>query len=70
MVTRAKLQNAVDSAFKKLDALSVTAVFTNKTVTTFDFSTGEVVATAATYTTKGFIETEKSIENVYLNCYS
>jgi len=60
MVSKAKLQNAVDSAFKKLDALTVTAIFTNKTVTSFDFSVGEVVAQSASFTTKGFIETKKS----------
>jgi len=68
MVTKAKLQNAVDDAFKKLDALAVTAVFTNKTVSTFDFSVGEIVAQSTTYTTRGFIEAEKSeVDNTIAN---
>jgi len=60
MVSKAKLQLAVDKAFSKLDALAVTANFTNKTVTSFDFTVGEIVAQSNVYTTKGFVETTKS----------
>lgn len=57
MISRAKLQDFVDRAFKKLDGLSVTVTFSNRTTTDFDFSTGQAVTSATTvYTTKGFVE--------------
>lgn len=63
MSLKTKVQNAVDTAFEKLKDLSVEATFDNKIVEGFNFSTGALTSSDESYTTYGFVTTEKSYAN-------
>jgi len=56
MSLRNKISKAVDAVFVKIGDLAVDATFTNKTVTDFNFSSGEVVSATATLVKKVVVE--------------
>lgn len=60
MSLRTKVSKAVDTAFAKLGDLAVDAVFSNSTVSDFDFATGDVVQTTSSITKKVVIQTSLS----------
>jgi len=63
MSLKTKVQKAVDTAFDKLKDLSVTATFDNKTVSDFDFGTGNIVSSSQAYITIGFLGVSKTYES-------
>lgn len=54
-----KVQRAVDLAFTKVDSLLKTAVFSNKSSSSFNFANSAVVAVNTQYTTRGLLQNKK-----------
>lgn len=57
MSLKAKVNAAVDKAFAAIGDLAVSATISNKTVSSYDFATGETVGGTSSKTVKVFIET-------------
>lgn len=60
MSQRSKVTKAVEKAFEKIGDLALDAAFSNKTVSSFNFTTGEVVQTTQVKTKKVVIQSSMS----------
>jgi hypothetical protein len=56
MSLKAKISAAVDKAFAAIGDLAVSGTISNKTVSSYDFATGETVGSTTSKTVKVFIE--------------
>jgi hypothetical protein len=57
----AKIKASVDKAFRKIDDILSTVVFSNQSTGDFDFATGQVVSTTTTISTRGYVMKRKVV---------
>jgi len=63
MSQRNKVTKAVDRAFEKIGDLALDATFSNKSVSAFNFTSGEVVQTTQTITKRVVVQSSMSESN-------
>jgi hypothetical protein len=66
MSLRAKVSAAVDKAFAAIGDIAVSGTLSNKNASSYDFATGQAVATTTSKTVKVFLETtDKSSDGAF-----